>query len=160
MPGAGIKSGFILLYSALNQVEAHMVKFLLENNGVEAIIDNDKLNFFFGIVSAKDAMVEVWVPAHKYREAAHLLAEKSSLDLSALKMTNCPRCGEKVCVLFDYCWNCLTNLKTGKETLFEDVTTGASYSALKGRHLSIYLLILLIVSIMALYLVYFYFRFP
>src|SRR5208337_2364775 len=64
-----MKRGFIMVYSTLNPVEAQVVKFLFENNGIEAIIDNDKINFFFGIVSAKDAMVEIWVPGNKYEDA-------------------------------------------------------------------------------------------
>jgi hypothetical protein len=153
-----MKRGFIMVHSALNPVEAQVVRFLFENNGIEAIIDNDRINFFFGIVSAKDAMVEVWVPENKYKDAARLLLEKSSLDPAKYEMTSCPKCGEKVCSLFDYCWNCLTNLKSGEAFKSERAITGAEDAEPKKHPLSLYILILLIALIVAVYLTYFYFR--
>jgi len=153
-----MKRGFIMVYSTLNPVEAQVVKFLFENNGIEAIIDNDKINFFFGIVSAKDAMVEIWVPGNKYEDAGRLLLEKSSLDLSKYEMTVCPKCGKRVCGLFDYCWNCLTNMKTGEKYKIDPAITEARRLVSINRPLSIYILLLLIVSLVAIYLAYYYLR--
>ena len=151
-----MKSNYIMIFSTLNATEAHIVKFLFENNGIEAILDNDKINFFFGIVSAKDAMIEVWVPENRYKEAAQLLIEKSAIDLSKYKQVGCPRCGEKNCGLFDYCWNCLTNLATGEA--FKPDQTPPVYEKKRParRPLSLYILILLIALIIAGYLAYFH----
>ena len=151
-----MKNNYIMVYSTLNATEAHIVKFLFENNGIEAIVDNDKINFFFGIVSAKDAMIEVWVPENKYKEAAQLLLEKSAIDLSKYEQVGCPRCGEKNCGLFDYCWKCLANLKTGEAYKLDQTKLTIGDKKSEKRPLSIYILIALIALIIAGYIAYFY----
>jgi hypothetical protein len=109
-----MQDGYLKIYSSLNTAEARMVKFLLDNNGIETIIENEDMTPLFGMTSAKDAETRLWVPKEKYEEASALLAEKKSLDLSGVKMARCPQCGELVCDIFDYCWNCQTNMKTGE----------------------------------------------
>ena len=108
------KEGFVKVYSTLNLAEAHTVAFLFENNGIGAVIENKEMNPFFGIVAAKDAEAQVWVPEEQSKEAEALLAESSSLDLADLKMATCRNCGVLVCNLYDYCWNCMANMKTGR----------------------------------------------
>jgi len=157
--GYGMKNNYIMIYSTLNATEAHIVKFLFENNGIEAIVDNDKINFFFGIVSAKDAMIEIWVPENKYKEAAQLMLEKSEIDLSKYDQVACPRCGEKNCGLFEYCWNCLANLKTGEAYMLDQTILTDRDKKYEKRPLSLYILIVLIALIIAGYIAYFYIKF-
>ena len=157
--GYGMKNNYIMIYSTLNATEAHIVKFLFENNGIEAIVDNDKINFFFGIVSAKDAMIEIWVPENKYKEAAQLMLEKSEIDLSKYDQVACPRCGEKNCGLFEYCWNCLANLKTGEAYKLDQTILTDRDKKYEKRPLSLYILIVLIALIIAGYIAYFYIKF-
>lgn len=108
------KEGFVKIYTTLNLAEAHTVAFLFENNGIEAVIENKEMNPFFGIVAAKDAEAQVWVPEEQSKEAEALLAESSSRDLAHLQMATCRNCGVMVCNLYDYCWNCLADMKTGR----------------------------------------------
>jgi len=156
--GYSMKSSYIMIYSTLNATEAYIVKFLFENNGIEAIVDNDKINFFFGIVSAKDAMIEVWVPGNKYKEAAKLLLEKSAIDLSKYEQIGCPRCGEKNCGLFDYCWKCLANLKSGEAYKLDQTILKEGNKKSEKRPLSLYILIILIALLIAGYIAFFYFK--
>jgi hypothetical protein len=150
---SNMKDNFIKVYSTLNVTEAYIVKFLFENNGIETVIDNDDLNFFFGIVSAKDAMTDVWVPSDKYKQAADLLVEKSSIDLSLYEQIMCPHCGKINCGLFDYCWNCLTNLKTGER---ENAKTVSFPRPVRKSPRSLYILIILISVLLSGYLAYVY----
>ncbi|OHD71042.1 MAG: hypothetical protein A2W19_08505 [Spirochaetes bacterium RBG_16_49_21] len=152
-----MKNNFIKIYSTLNATEAYIVKFLFENNGIETIMDNDEINFFFGIVSAKDAMAELWVPADKYKQAADLLIQKSSIDLSSYEQVRCAHCGEKNCGLFDYCWNCLTNLKTGELYRYDQPEISDAPRKAAKRPRTLYLLIILIAMVVFGYLTCFYF---
>jgi hypothetical protein len=151
-----MKDNFIKIYSTLNVTEAYIVKFLFENNGIETVIDNDDINFFFGIVSAKDAMTDLWVPSDKYKQATDLLVEKSSIDLSSYEQVMCPHCGKKNCGLFDYCWNCLTNLKTGELHTRENAEIAGSPRAIPKSRRSLYILIILIAVLVSGYLAYIY----
>ena len=109
------KAGFVKIYSTLNIAEAHTIAFLLENNGIEAVIENEGMTPLFGMLPAKDAEARVWVPEARYGEATRLLAESSAVDLSVKNMARCRRCGELVCDIYDYCWNCMADMKTGEE---------------------------------------------
>ncbi|MBP7737124.1 MAG: DUF2007 domain-containing protein [Spirochaetes bacterium] len=108
------KNGYVKIYSTLNIAEAHTVKFLFENNGIEAVIENQEMNPLFGMVAARDAEAQVWVPEGKSGMASAVLAGASSIDLDHIKLATCRNCGELVCDRFDYCWNCMATMKTGK----------------------------------------------
>jgi len=68
----------------------------------------------FGMVAAKDAETQVWVPTDRKDEASALLKEASSIDISNVTLVKCRRCGEMVCDRFDYCWNCMSDMTTGE----------------------------------------------
>jgi hypothetical protein len=110
-----MRDGYVKLYATLNLAEAHMIQFLLENNGIEAVIENEGMTPLFGMVSAKDAEARIWVPENRYGDASKLLASSSSLDISGARMARCRRCGELVCDIFDYCWNCMADMETGED---------------------------------------------
>ena len=155
-----MKNNFIKIYSTLNATEGHLVKFLFENNGIETILDNDKINFFFGIISAKDAMTDIWVPADKYKQATRLLLEKSSIDLSKYKQIACPRCGRMNCGLFDYCWKCITNLRSGELYARSRKRPGGRKAPSMNIPQSIYILVVLFALLIAGYLIYYYLYTP
>lgn len=110
-----MKDGYVKIYSTLNIAEAHTIAFLLENNGIEAVIENEGMTPLFGMVPAKDAEARIWVPGDRYGDATRLLAESSTTDISGKNMARCKRCGELVCDIFDYCWNCMADMQTGEE---------------------------------------------
>ena len=118
-----MKDGYVKIYSTLNTAEAHTIAFLLENNGIEAVIENEEMTPLFGMVSAKDAEARIWVPKDRYGDATRLLSSSSSVDISGKNMTRCKRCGELVCDIFDYCWNCMADMETGEE--YRGVPPGA-----------------------------------
>lgn len=117
-----MKDGYVKIYSTLNTAEAHIIQFLLQNNGIEAIIENEDMTPLFGMVSAKDAAAQVWVLSDKQHEASALIKNASSIDISDVTLMKCKRCGEMVCDRFDYCWNCMADMKTGEPN--RDIQTG------------------------------------
>ena len=134
-----------------------MVKFLMINNDIEAIVDNDELNFFFGLVSARDALADIWVPAEQAAKAGELLRERSALDLKNLDLSPCPACGAANCGLFDYCWKCQADLSTGRRP--EPVTVhddAGKKSAPWISHRSLFVLLLIITAIIVIYLIFVY----
>jgi hypothetical protein len=143
------KEGYVKIYSTLNIAEAHTVKFLFENNGIDAVIENQEMNPFFGIVAAKDAEAQVWVPEEKSKNASALLSESSAVDLDAISLSRCKHCGEMVCDRFDYCWNCMASMKTGRvdrlrEEPMPDEVKGQS------RFPALYMLFIVIVALMVI----------
>ncbi len=144
-----MKDGFVKIYSTLNMAEAHTVKFLFENNGIETIIENQQMNPLFGMVAAKDAEAQVWVPEEKSKEASALLAESSSIDLGTVSLARCKKCGEMVCDRFDYCWNCMASMKTGR--VDRDMPPHEPYeTAGKGRFPALYILFIIIIALMVI----------
>jgi len=143
------KEGYVKVYSTLNIAEAHTVKFLFENNGIDAVIGNQEMNPLFGMVAAKDAEAQVWVPEDKSREAAALLAESSAVDLDHIRLHKCKRCGEMVCDMFDYCWNCTASMKTGRVERHMP-QQGPDETAGKGCFPALYILFIIIIALMLL----------
>lgn len=143
------KEGYIKIYSTLNIAEAHTVKFLLENNGIDAVIENQVMNPLFGMVAARDAEAQLWVPEGMSDRASALLSEASSIDLEYIRLARCRNCGELVCDRFDYCWNCMATMKTGKidkdrERLQPDDGGG------QGKIPALYIFFIIIMALMLL----------
>jgi hypothetical protein len=152
-----MKDGYTKIYSTLNTAEAHVIKFLFENNGIEAIIENEDMTPLFGMVSAKDAEAQVLVPSDKQHEASALLKESSSIDISNVALMKCKRCGEMVCTRFDYCWNCMADMKTGEPSRDIKVGTAEDVAKKSGR-LSALLFVVLAIGLLAV-LAYFTYRY-
>jgi hypothetical protein len=152
-----MKDGYVKIYSTLNTAEVHIIQFLLQNNGIEAIIENENMTPLFGMVSAKDAEARVWVPTDKQHEASALLKESSSIDISNVALVKCKRCGELVCDRFDYCWNCMADMKTGEPSRQIQTDAGED-TAKKSGWLSAVLFVVLVTGLLAV-LAYFTYRY-
>jgi hypothetical protein len=140
--------GYTKIYSTLNTAEAHIIQFLLQNNGIEAIIKNEDMTPLFGMVAAKDAETQVWVPSGREKEASALLKESSSIDISNVTLVKCKRCGEMVCDRFDYCWNCMSDMKTGEPYRGADAIADTVVPGKSGR-LSLFLFVAIIAILIA-----------
>ena len=145
--GAMKKNGYVKIYSTLNIAEAHTVKFLFDNNGIDAIIENQEMNPLFGMVAARDAEARVLVPGDKADKASAILAGASSIDLEQINLARCRNCGELVCDRFDYCWNCMAAMKTGKVDP-DRKRLQADGAGAQGRFPALYILIMVIIGLM------------
>jgi len=150
-----MKEGYTKIYSTLNTAEAHIIQFLLQNNGIEAVIKNEDMTPLFGMVAAKDAETQVWVPSGKRDEATALMKESSSIDITKVTLVKCKRCGEMVCDRFDYCWNCMSDMKTGEPYRGGETNTDTVAPGKSGR-LSVLLFVSLILSLIAILAYYAY----
>ncbi len=150
-----MKEGYTKIYSTLNTAEAHIIQFLFQNNGIEAIIKNEDMTPLFGMVAAKDAETQVWVPSKMEKEASALLKEASAIDISNVTLAKCKRCGEMVCDRFDYCWNCMSDMKTDEPSRGAEIN-GDTVAVGKSGRLSVFLFVSLIVSLIAVLAYYAY----
>jgi rubrerythrin len=107
-----------LIYTARDDMDAHFLQGLLEQEGITAMIQGEALEGAWGNmpVSAK-SLPGVWVDEtdvakatpiveeYQMREDAHL-KDPDKDDNTARPTWKCPKCGEEVEDQFDECWNC------------------------------------------------------
>ncbi len=107
------------LYSNDNVAMVWHVKNMLEQQGIDVLVKNDKLYSIAGEVPVTECMPEVWVQnALHYRYAEQLIAEMESAEQEEFPSWQCSSCGEQVEGSFGVCWNCQANIDSeGKTTL-------------------------------------------
>ncbi len=99
----GVKEVFV----TRNPAEAHLVRGLLENAGIAAVVENDVLTTGVGeIVEAALPSVCI-LDESRAGEAEALIAEWQREEPEA-PAWECPKCGEKLDGRFTSCWECGT----------------------------------------------------
>lgn len=97
------------IYSNQNAALAWHIHNLLQQQGVDTEIRNDKLYSVAGELPPAECMAEVWVrnPLH-YDRAERLVREAENLDEQDVDAEDwtCRHCGETNAGNFDICWNC------------------------------------------------------
>jgi hypothetical protein len=75
-------SGYEIVYTAHGQLDAEMIKALLEANGVEASIAGESIGRAYGILSGPLGDMDIMVPAHQVDCARSILdaMERGELD--------------------------------------------------------------------------------
>ena len=99
------------IYSAEHPTEAHMVKGILETNGIECEVRGDTL---FGARGELPLTMEtapsVWVVDEKrYKDARRIIQQYEAAnagELAAGEKWNCSACGEILESQFTHCWQC------------------------------------------------------
>ena len=86
------------VYSAMNLVEAHFVRDLLIDAGVEAIVVGESLGAAVGDIPSFVASPRIWVPASQINKARQLIDEYQRRRLEAITRdaAYCYHCGEPV----------------------------------------------------------------
>lgn len=95
-------SDLVKVYDAQQMLEAQMIKALLEDGGVPAIVSDEALELLaFGLASVRSSTsYDVLVPAERVEDARAILERPRGPDWV------CPECGEKIDGVFDACWKC------------------------------------------------------
>jgi rubrerythrin len=106
------------IYTARDDMDAHFLKGLLEQEGITSVIQGEALEGAWGNmpVSAR-SLPGVWVDEadvaratpmveeYQKREDAHLKEPETEEETTG-PTWKCPKCGEEVEDQFDECWNC------------------------------------------------------
>jgi len=96
-------------------MDAHFVKGLLQQEGIEAIVQGEALEETWGdLPLSPKALPSVWVPDDDVPKAAPIIEEYKRRDEAdaetgeppARATWTCPNCGEKVEEQFTRCWHC------------------------------------------------------
>jgi hypothetical protein len=105
------------VYSALNEMDAHFLRGLLYEAGIEAMVQGEALEQVWGNLPLSSASVPtVWVQDGDVARAMPIVEEYNRRHIEnqetgeAPRPTwTCPRCGEKVEDQFTQCWHCGTS---------------------------------------------------
>ena len=103
------------VYSARDEVDAHLVQGLLEQQGIESTVQSEGLTGIIGTVQASDeSLPSLWVRDEDEARANEALAAikqgaKPSPDAPQAAPWKCPKCGEEIEAQFTECWNCGTS---------------------------------------------------
>lgn len=92
-------SDLVKVYSARQRLEAVMIKEILEDEGIEAMINDVVVDAGCAAMGYSGAY-DVLVFPEQAEEARALLEADHGPDWT------CPTCGEKVDGVFDSCWKC------------------------------------------------------
>lgn len=92
-----------VIYQAENTLEAHMIKGLLESEGIDVRLQGESLFSGMGELPAEVIEVAVMVPDTRQDEARNLLDKYAN---SAARSWFCSSCGELNEGCFEICWHC------------------------------------------------------
>lgn len=96
-------------YSAANAQEAHCIKAMLNEAGIEARVVGELLQNAVGDFSAGAISPRVWVRSNDFDRARQIISHQHSRQRAAnttLTEWACPECGEPNEPTFEICWNC------------------------------------------------------
>jgi hypothetical protein len=104
------------VYTGRDEMDAHFVKGLLENEGIEAVVTGENLEATWSTLPlSENSLPSVWVREEDEQRAALIVNEYSQVDRvnasdkvadSPRPTWKCPNCGEAVEVQFTECWKC------------------------------------------------------
>src|SRR4051812_32112130 len=105
------------IYTARDAMDAHFVKGLLEQEGIEAVVQGESLQETWGNLPLTDeSLPSVWVKeedaakagpvVEAYRARDKVSANTDPDAIVARATWTCPNCGERVEEQFTACWHC------------------------------------------------------
>jgi len=88
--------------------EAHLLRGLLENAGIAAVVENDFLYSGLGETVLEETLPKVFILDDSQAEqAAEVIADWQRAEPESPPW-ECPKCGEKIDGRFTSCWECGT----------------------------------------------------
>ena len=115
------------IYTARNEMEAHFVQGLLEQEEIKSVIEGEALEgAWANLPLSGTALPTIWVNEDDLARATPIIEEyirreqklvnETDAEIDAPRATwKCPKCGEEVEEQFDKCWNCETS-RPGSES--------------------------------------------
>jgi hypothetical protein len=94
------------LYAASNLPEAHLLRHLLWQAGIDARVHNENLSAALGEIPFPEVYPEIWIARDRdLLRATEILREYEGTAPDGISV-NCARCGEESPPNFQICWNC------------------------------------------------------
>lgn len=103
------RTQFTRVYRAANSTEAHMLRGILEQQGVPVRLIGDGLSSGFGELPMDVIQVELQVPSGFAEFARQLIEEFEQANrepVAEARLWTCAQCGELCPDEFGVCWNC------------------------------------------------------
>ena len=104
------------VYTGRDEMDAHFVKNLLEQEGIEAVVQGENLINAIGTLPLSEkSLPSVWVADANEERAALIVKDYEQVDRVNAESTvedtprptwKCANCGEAVEEQFTECWNC------------------------------------------------------
>ncbi len=98
------------VYSARNEIDAHLVKGFLDEQGIECVVQGAALASILGeIPVTPDTSPSLWVRDEEFDRATDAIAgfkAEAKPAQPAGKPWTCPQCGESIEAQFTECWSC------------------------------------------------------
>ena len=97
------------VYSARNEVDAHLVKGFLDEQGIESVVHGAGLSMILGEITTSDTLPSIWVREEDLDRAIEAVAGFKADAIPAQPISDpwtCPKCGESIEPQFTECWSC------------------------------------------------------
>ncbi len=98
------------VYSARNEIDAHLVKGFLDEQGIESVVQGAALSAILGeLPVAPDTSPSLWVRDEDLDRAIEAIAGFKADAVPAQPAADpwtCPKCGESIESQFTACWSC------------------------------------------------------
>ena len=98
------------LYRAANLPEAHILRGLLAQAGIEAHVFNENAQGGLGQLPFTEAWPEVWVSEDRDLRRAREIVQAFECLPEVTACIHCPACAEENPISFQLCWSCGTSL--------------------------------------------------
>jgi hypothetical protein len=96
----------VRIYSATSLPDAHLVRGLLGQAGIDATVFNENLQGGLGEIPFTHAYPEVWIVDERDLQRAREVIRQIERPLPGLGSIICPLCHEGSPGHFQICWNC------------------------------------------------------
>jgi len=96
----------VRIYSAASLPDAHLVRGLLGQAGIDATVFNENLQGGLGEIPFTHAYPEVWIVDERDLQRAREVIRQIERPAPGLGSIICPRCHEGSPGHFQICWNC------------------------------------------------------
>jgi hypothetical protein len=100
----------IKLYIGRDQMDAHHVRTLLEDEGIQATVMGENLSIARGYLPmTENTLPSVWIDDSDIDKATPIIADLNISADPTLPPWTCAHCHESIEGHFDVCWNCGTS---------------------------------------------------
>ena len=98
------------IYSAASLPDAHLIRNLLGEAGIEAHVLNENAQSGVGQLPVMDAYPQIWIADERDLPRAREMIDAFEHMPSVRSSLRCERCTEESPSTFQVCWNCGENL--------------------------------------------------